>query len=59
MGGAKQSKGEDSQLKEEPAYFDGMHSRVRLYKTLTMWAYHPAIRKMMTLAIMEAPRENT
>ena len=26
MGGAKQAKGEDSQLKEEPAYFDGMHN---------------------------------
>ena len=59
MGGAKQSKGEDSQLKEEPAYFDCMHSCVQLYKTLTMWAYHPAIRKMMTLAIMEAPHKNT
>ena len=43
MGGAKQAKGEDSQLKEEPAYFDGMHNRVRLYKTLTMWTFHPGM----------------
>ena len=59
MAGAKQAKGEDSQLREEPAYFNGMHNHVHLYKTLTLWAYHPAIRKMIGLAIMEAPRENT
>ena len=59
MGGAIKAKGEDSQLTEEPAYFDDMHTRVRLYKTLMLWAYHPAIRKMMELVIMEAPRENT
>ena len=59
MSGAKQENGEDSQLTEEPAYFDGMHSHVRLYKSLTMWVYHAAIRKMMLLAIMEASRENT
>ena len=50
---------EDSQLTEEPAYFDGMHSHVCLCKSLTMWVYHAAIRKMMLLAIMEAPQENT
>ena len=43
MGGAKQAKGEDSQLKEESAYFDVMHNRVRLYKTLTMWTFHPGM----------------
>ena len=59
MSGAKQVNGEDSQLTEEPAYFDGMHSRVHLYKSLTMWVYNAAIRKMMLLAIMEAPWENT
>ena len=36
MSGAKQANGEDSQLTEEPVYFDGMHSCVRLYKSLTM-----------------------
>ena len=59
MSGAKNSKGEPSNLQKEPAFFDGMHSRVRLYKSLTLWVYHSAIRKMMLLAIMEAPRENT
>ena len=58
MSGAKQVNGEDSQLTEEPAYFDGMHSHFHLYKSLTMWVYHAAIRKMMLLAIMEAPWEN-
>ena len=36
-----------------------MHSRVRLYKTLTMWTFHPGMRMAIELAIMEAPRENT
>ena len=59
MAGAKKAEGEDSELKYEPAYFDGMHNRVRLYKTLTMWSFHPGMRMMIELAIMEAPRENT
>ena len=59
MSGMKTSKGEPSHLQKEPAFFDGMHSRVRLYKSLTLWVYHSAIRKMLLLAIMEAPRENT
>ena len=58
MSGAKQANGEDSQLTEEPAYFDGMHSCFHLYKSLTMWVYHVAIRKMMLLAIMEVHQEN-
>ena len=55
MSGAKNSKGEPSHLQKEPAFFDGMHSRVHLYKSLTLWVYHSAIRKMMLLTIMEAP----
>ena len=27
-------------LSLEWAYMDGMHSRVRGYKTLTLWTYH-------------------
>ena len=59
MSGMKTSKGEPSDLQKELAFFDGMHSHVRLYKTLTLWVYHSAICKMMLLAIMEAPQENT
>ena len=59
MAGAKKAHGEDSHLQEEPAYVDGMHSRVRLYKTLTMWTFHPGMRMAIELAIMEVPRENT
>ena len=59
MSGAKNSKGEPSHLQKEPAFFNGMHSHVHLYKSLTLWVYHSVIRKMMLLAIMEAPRENT
>ena len=38
---------------------DGMHSRVRGYKTLTLWTYHPGMNKVMDLAIMECQNENT
>ena len=55
MSGTKNSKVEPSHLQKEPAFFNGMHSRVHLYKSLTLWVYHSAIRKMMLLAIMEAP----
>ena len=30
-------------LSLEWAYMDGMHSRVRGYKTLTLWTYHPGM----------------
>ena len=43
MSGTKNSKGEPSHLQKEPAFFDGMHSRVHLYKSLTLWMYHSAI----------------
>ena len=34
-----------SPLQEEIAYFDGMHSRCKNWKTLTLWVYHPVSRK--------------
>ena len=34
---------EDSILAYEPAYFDGMHSRVKYFVSLTLWAFHPAM----------------
>ena len=37
-------------LSLEWAYMDGMHSRVRGYKTLTLWTYHPGMNKVMALA---------
>ena len=46
-------------LSLEWAYMDGMHSRVRGYKTLTLWTYHPGMNKVMALAIMECQNENT
>ena len=46
-------------LSLEWAYMDGMHSRVRGYKTLTLWTYHPGINKVMALAIMECQNKNT
>ena len=38
---------------------DGMHSRVRGYKTLTLWTYHPGMNKVIALAIMECQNKNT
>ena len=38
---------------EEPAYFDGMHKRCTGWKTLTLWVYHNASRKLLRLATME------
>ena len=43
----------------EYTYFDGMHSRVKGYKTLTLWVYHPRMCKVVLLAVMENKSENT
>ena len=51
--------GHNNPLNEEYAYLDGMHSHVHGYKTLTLWTYHPGMRKVIKLASMEAERENT
>ena len=59
MAGKLQSKGCETHLKFEPAYFDGMHRRVRNFKSLTLWAFHPGMRSMQRLAIMECPKENS
>ena len=58
MGGKIKIRNEDSTLKEEPAYFDGMHSRVKFYVTLTLWVFHPAMRMMQILAVMDSTGEN-
>lgn len=51
--------GKHSLLEFEPVYFDGMHSRTTGFVTLTMWVYHPSMRKVWRLACMEAESENT
>ena len=56
MAGALKVGGQDSSLMKEPAFFDGMHSRVKFFVSLTLWAFHPAMRMMMLLAVMDTPR---
>ena len=46
-------------LMEEMCYFDGMHSRCRGWKTLTLWVFHSSSRKLLRLATMEVKSENT
>ena len=36
-----------------------MHKRVKKFVTLTMWVFHPGMRGMIILAVMECPQENT
>jgi hypothetical protein len=43
----------------EEVYFDGTHSRVTGYKTLTMWTMHVAMRRLVNLASMEVRSEDT
>ena len=43
----------------EPAYFDGMHICVKHFVMLTCWAFHPAMRLMMMLAVMDTPNKNS
>ena len=59
MAGKIQIGEEDSTLITEPAYFDGMHKRVRNFVTLTMWVFHPGMRGMIILSVMECPKEDT
>ena len=51
-------RGKISILAYEKAYFDGMHRRVRGYKTLTLWLHHPGMRRMKRLASMDVKHEN-
>ena len=44
---------------DEPAYFDGMHKRCSGWKTLTLWVYHNARRKLLRLATMEVKGETS
>ena len=50
--------GKPSILCKEKAFFDGMHSRCKGYKTLTLWMHHPGMRKMQRLATMDCKKES-
>ena len=49
--------GKRSMLSFEKTYFDGMHKRVRGFKTFTLWVHHPGLRRMKRLASMDCKRE--
>ena len=44
---------------QEPAYIDCMHKRCTGWKTLTLWVYHNASRKLLRLATMEVKGETS
>ena len=46
-----QLQGQISAMVFEHAYID-IHSHVKGYKTITMWTYHPGIRRVLCLAMM-------
>jgi len=46
-------------LSREYAHVDGKHDKCKGFKTLTLWCYHPVMRKLLCLAIMQAEEENT
>ena len=58
MAGQVKVGGQDSSLCMEPAFFDGMHTRVKFFVSLTLWVFHPAMRMMVLLAVMDMLREH-
>ena len=46
-------------LSNEYAHVDATHTRCRGFKSLTLWVYHPVMRKLLRIAIMEVEQENT
>jgi len=50
---------EDGLLREQYCYADATHKRCPGFKTLTLWTYHPLLRKLVKLATMECTKENT
>ena len=59
MSGKIKVGGQDSSLRKEPAFFDGMHTRVKFFVSLTLWVFHNAMRMMILLAVMDMPREHS
>jgi hypothetical protein len=45
-------------LKDEFAFVDAKHDRRRGFKSVTLWTYHPVMRKLLRLAVMEVEEEN-
>ena len=58
MAGKIQVCGQDSLLTEEPTFFDCMHSRVKYFVSLTLWVFHPGMRCMVILVIIDALKED-
>ena len=54
----KQPQGQISAIIFKHAYIYAMHSCVKGYKTITMWTYHPGMRRVLHLTMMEAEKEN-
>ena len=49
---------EKSVLQEENAYFDATHTHIHGFKSLGLWMYHPAMRKILRLVTMDICSEN-
>ena len=50
---------ESNPLQLENCYFDAMHKCIQGFKSLGMWTFHPAIKKILCLASIEFCSENT
>lgn len=48
-----------SPFAEEYVHVDATHTRCRNFQTVTLWVYHPVMRKLMRLAMMDVEVENT
>ena len=46
-------------MQDEVAYFNGTQTRVKGFKMLLLWVYHPAMCKILCLATMEVQAEST
>ena len=53
------NKEKPSELTQGYVYMDAMHSRTKDYKTLGMYLEHTGLKSIVTLAVMEAEREDT
>ena len=50
---------EANPLQLENCYFNAMHKHVQGFKSLGLWTFHPAMKKILCLASMEIHSENT
>lgn len=49
----------DGLLSSQYCFVDAKHNRCNGFKTITLWVYHPMIRKLVKLATMETRKEDT